>query len=124
MRDAGPAPPVFDGGLFQSLADVLGAAPLGALTLEAEAEIGRRLDAIAALADAGAEPATLRTPAHDLAGLAGQVGLAALSEAARRLERAARAGGEGLPGAADAVLDLAAPSLGALAAARAALDGG
>lgn len=120
MRDAANRP-VFDAGVFASLTEVIGAEPLGELALEAEAEIARRLDAIAALREAGVERMALAALAHDLAGLAGQIGLPALAEAARRLERAARWSDHDLSEPADAALGLRAPSLEALASAREAL---
>lgn len=119
MRDLErPDAPLLDRAIFDALREVLDPADLLDLAREAETEIARRLDALN-LAEDGAGFGAPISLAHDLAGLCAQIGLAALAEAARSLERACRAGDRlAAETALRALGALRAPSMRALAEAR------
>ena len=114
--------PILDPEAFAALADIVGDGALRDLAGEAEREIAQRLDRLAGADTAARDIAQI---AHDLTGLAGQVGLTALAHAAREMQRIARAGDNAaLPAAAGAVRALGPPSLAALRAELRATTGG
>ncbi len=112
--------PAFDASVIEALRSVLGADQLVTLIEGAAQEIERRLNAVADLAKAGETGESMRWLAHDLVGLAGQIGLAALAEAARNLEDRARDDGPvSVAEAVEALLALREDSLTAFRTARA-----
>ncbi len=125
--DHSATPPILDRTTFDSLAEVMAPDAVMTVVVEAAEDIGERLDRVAAMAARGEDalesaPASAEAEAellaHDLAGLSGQVGLAAMAAAARELERAIRTGEElHIAAAADALIGLREESLGALSAA-------
>jgi HPt (histidine-containing phosphotransfer) domain-containing protein len=106
--------PVLDEGYLERLGRHVGRETVAELLADGLIEISDRLSALGAAAESGARE-DLRRLGHDLAGLAGHLGLSALSRAAVEMNRAARA-------EPDRALDeIAAPVLAAGAAACQAL---
>lgn len=116
--------PVLDQAVFNALEEVLAPDALTPIIVEAAEEIRDRLDAISRHLTSVEGPdeggaRELARLAHDLSGLSGQVGLAAMASAARALEEALRSGDAAQAGA--ALIELRAPSLDALSASARAL---
>ncbi|MEM9145383.1 MAG: Hpt domain-containing protein [Pseudomonadota bacterium] len=82
-------PPVLDHGFLKRLTDHLGAKLVRELLADGLIEITDRLERLAEQAGSDKRRPALQT-SHDIAGLAGHIGLSALSRSAVELNRAAR----------------------------------
>ena len=84
-------PPVLDRDHLARLAAQIGAAPTHELLIEGQVELTDRLEMLAGTAG---DPAAVADVAHQISGLAGTLGLAAMAHHAGRAADAARTGGE------------------------------
>lgn len=106
-RRRGPAPPALDDAYLGRLESHIGRATLRELLADGLLEIGDRAGALRRHAEAG-DRAEVLALGHDLAGLAGHLGLSALSRAAVEMNRMIRADpAPSLADAADPVLSAA-----------------
>jgi HPt (histidine-containing phosphotransfer) domain-containing protein len=92
---ARPGPPALDAGYLARLGALLGEAMLAEMLEDGLIELADRLSLLADVRATGDLDGMARL-GHDLVGMAGHLGLAALSAAAAEMNRAARAGTAGI----------------------------